>query len=188
MKEPIPHVSFDFGMGQLVSDIDINYEALVAYMQEQGFDDATIDSTPIYVASDDTLYTGEDGTVYSTNGAYNRKTGAIALYPYRVMYLFDKHASTLSSHEEVEAFRQRMSEHWSERYSEILVHELTHKKRHPAVITEGTNEQPNLTSRSLGTAALSQQEYTDNQEEADCHEAAKAGPKNLVRFQIKPLD
>ncbi len=186
MREPTPHVSFDFGMGELVSDIDINYEALVAYMHEQGFDNATIDSTPIYITSDDTLYTGEDGTVYSTNGAYNARTGAIALFPYRVLYLFNKHAATLSSPEEVEAFRQRMSDHWSQRYSEILVHELTHKKRHPvAALTEGNKAQQDLASRSLGSAALSQQEYMDNQEEADCHEAAKAGPKNLIQFQIK---
>ena len=187
MAESFPSISFDIGMGELFSDIDVDYEALITYMQQLGCDDDMINDAKIYFKSISTVHRVDENTLRAIHGAYDQHTGAVMLYPSVAIYQFDTETAAETDIQKIEDFRLKMSDYWSEHCTETLKHELGHKIRHPIASAEANGTQREYTGTELARLAMSKADtYEEDPEEAECNQAALVGPKGIVRFEIKP--
>ena len=187
MAESFPSISFDIGMGELFSEIDVDYEALIMYMRQLGCDDDTIRDASIYFKSNSTVHRVGENTLRAIHGVYDQYTGAVMLYPSVAVYQFDTETAAETDLQKIEDFRHIMSDYWSEHCSETLKHELGHKIRHPLTSTETNDTQREYTGAELARLAMLQADtYEEDPEEADCNKEALEGPKGIVRFEIKP--
>lgn len=131
MNELSPVISFDVHLGHFVDDITIDYDKLVAYMQQRGFEDSEIADTPIYISSAvpiaevDAAGKKEQAV---TLGGYERLVDGIYLYPaYEIVQAASNAATRDASESVASGLVTARQQHTSRLFSKTLVHELEHK-------------------------------------------------------------
>ena len=131
MNENSPIVAFDRRLGEHVDYIDVNYDELVDYMQERGFDDDVIKNTQINISGEvNSQVHKKSKTTKYTFGTYSKETDEINIYPRSEMDISQSMYDYYSEHEDQDLENMMVSEmdrSLSGKVSRTLGHELEHK-------------------------------------------------------------
>lgn len=185
MSEYKPRIIAGADLGRWFSDVDVDTEALSEYATLQGI---STNSVEVHIKAENTLYTTPDGEQRTINGLYYAKSGVIALYLCRIAYDYERNLNYIQQHTSPDEVRDQFSQYWSKLYSRILKHELIHKKHRIARGGEGQHPHPSLNAFELARIAMSQSNYANDSEEAECNAQAAVGPENIVRVRIRDLE
>lgn len=136
-----PAVSVDRRLGELVSDISIDYPALVTLMRERGFTDEDIAKTTIGIHSEtpSTNVRYQSGDTVVPVGSYDYISRDIALYPTEKI-----EESAILPH-------AARTSNLSQEFSEALTHELEH---HAVEVLEGGAAPSKAECIAMGKSAL----------------------------------